>query len=291
MYTEQQKMQNRDLETINDLEQKVKNNYFKTKDELFEEMVKLRNNGMGAILDNRKMRELLDLFDSLKSKEETPLDMQNYKSVELENTDLIVSKTDDRVLTTLEGSSAFTDEFTQKQNEILANSKDGVANADAVFESMANHEKEESTLIPLSEAPLHNGISIEILKKISFFTSNIYIDPRVFKVDIEKGIFYNTETSEVLEVRKNEQTNQYEIYSGKEKIYGNNSIDNQEPTLNSETQEEEKAYEDRLNKPKVRIKKPEFTRPQMMGFTKISFLVINIITFITLTILAIILYK
>ena len=64
----------------------------------------------------QKMRELLDLYDSMQSKEKTPLDMKNYASVDLENQDLIVSKEADRVLTTLKGTSEFNNEFTQTQN-------------------------------------------------------------------------------------------------------------------------------------------------------------------------------
>lgn len=280
---------NRDHEIINNLEQRIKNNQFKSKDELFEEMVMLRNRGMGASLDNKKMRELLNLFDSMKATEEMPLDMQNYTSVGLENKDLIVSKTDGRILTTLEGTSAFSNEFMQKQNEILANSKDGMVNADAAFESMANHQKEESSLIPLTEAPLRDNIDLDILRKISFFMSNSYLDPNVFKIDIENGIFYNIETSEVYEVRENKDTNKYEIYKGNERFYGSNSISNNEPSLEGEKNQEEMSYEERLNKPKVRIRKKEDS--PYMGFTKLSFLIINVITFGLLITMAILLYK
>ena len=69
------------------------------------------------------------------------------------------------------------------------------------------------------------GINIELLHKIRYFVSNKYINPYSYKIDLENGIFYNTETSEVLEVRKDEVTNKYQIYKGSEVVYGEEHLD------------------------------------------------------------------
>lgn len=282
----------RDQFSVRNIEQKIRNNQFESKEQLFEELVNLRNSGVGEVLNNQKMRELLDLYDSMQSKEKTPLDMKNYASVDLESQDLIVSKEADRVLTTLKGTSEFNNEFTQTQNEIIANNKDGMVSADAVFEKMANHQKEEITLIPLIESISRDDIDIEILNKIRFFITNSYINPYSFKVDVKNGIIYNVETNEVFEVRKNENTNQYEVYRENEKIYGKDIENSVEPELVNETEQEEMTYESRLNKPKVRVRKKEdYPHANNAAFTKIGFLLINVVTFGLLVAMAILLYK
>lgn len=277
--------------TVNDLESQIKNNQFNSKDQLVEYLVNLRNKGLSQ-LDNQQMQELLNLFDSLHKKEDTPLDMQNYSSVGLENQDLITSKENDRVLKTLQGTSAFSDEFRQTQNEIIANNQDGMVNADTVFEHMATHEKEEMSLISLTEAISRDDIQIEVLNKIKFFITNSYVNPYSFKVDLASGIFYNVETDEVYEVRKNVDTNQYEIYRGSEKVYGNNTAENEQEVTN-DMDPEKMAYESTLNKPMVRVRKPEDHRRYTgnAAFTKVGLLVINIITFALLITMIVLLNK
>ena len=50
--------------------------------------------------------------------------MSNYESKDLNETDLIVSKKEDRILETHEGSSQFINEFKKNQNDILVKYQD-----------------------------------------------------------------------------------------------------------------------------------------------------------------------
>lgn len=279
---------------IKSIEQKIKNNHFDNKETLIEYIVQLRNSGT-VELNNQKIQELLNLFDSLKKQDSIPLDMRKYRSVALENQDLIVSQKDNRVLKTLEGTSEFTNEFLQTQNEIVANTQDGMTNADTVFKHMADYKKEEMALLSLKEAISQRNIDKEMLNKIKFFVTNIKQDLNPFRVDIEKGVFYNIETAEVYEVRKNEETNQYQIYLGNKKVYGTNEEKKEEsrnPELESEQNEETLSSENSLFKPKVRTRRKE-DNPYVKSaaFTKIGFLIINILTFAILTTMIILLNK
>lgn len=266
---------------VDELEAKIRNGYFKTKDELFEEMVNIRNNGMVQILHNGKMRELLDLFDQLKAAEELPLDTNQYQHVSAEHKELIISNQEDRVLTTLEGDKSLKEEFANTQNEILANSNDGQTNAAEVFANMADYKKEEPKFISLLEASSHEEIDLEVLKKISFLISKKQINVHSFRINIETGMFYNIDTHEIFEVRKNENTHEYALYVNNEQQYQPLQEHEEEITRDQEGQNK--------NKPKVRVR--TLPAANMHGFTKISFLIINIITFIALAAVAVILYK
>lgn len=264
------------------IENQIRNNHFNSKEQLSKYLVDLKNNGLYQTeLSNEKIEELLKLYDSLNKQDDIPLDMKQYAGISLENQDLIVSKGTDQVLKTLEDSSTLAHEFKQTQNEITANSSDGLANANTVFEHMANHEKEEISLISLDEAIKRNNIDMEILNKIKFFITSININLSVFRVDIESGIFYNIETDEAYEVRKNNITNQYEIYKGQELVYSELFHDDNKKLENNSRQ-----YQ-----PKVRkLIKPKSSSYNNAAFTQIGFLIINIITF-SLLILMIILLK
>ena len=128
--------------TIEELENQIKSDKFQSKEELFEKLVELRNNGMINIIDNQKMRELLDLYDQTHKKIETPLDTQNYASATVENTNLIVSKQNDRILQTTKDTETFEEEFKQEQNELSVQSENGTTNAEEVFRSMTNKKIE-----------------------------------------------------------------------------------------------------------------------------------------------------
>lgn len=279
--------------TYSNLESRIRNNEFKDKEILIKEITELRKNG--SQLSNTAVEELLRLYDSLHKSDELPLDMQNYKSVGLENQNLIVSTERDKILKTNGNTSAMSEEFKQNQNEIVANNQDGIATSDDVFKRMETTQKEEVTLIPLSESINYNNISTEVLSKIKFFITNQYINPYSYKVNLENGIFYNVETDETLEIRKDTQTGKYHIYRGSEIVYENNeqTVQQENDVVdidNIERDEEEMAYESRLNKPKVRtLQKP--TYPNNAAFTKISFLVINVLTFALLITMIILLNK
>lgn len=270
--------------TINDIERHIRNNQYKSKDELADHLLDLRKKGIINI-DNRQIRELLDLFDALHQTKETPLDMSGHSAISLENEDLIVSKQHDRILTTLKGQSAFAKEFKQNQNELIANNHEKNVTADKVFEKMASQEKEELSLITLEEALITENISTELLSKLRFFITNIKINLNVFRLNIETGIFYNIENNEAYEVRKNTTTLEYEIYQGSNKIYTTLSEDKQEVL---EEKDEELIM---TEKPKVRVRVPENPYYQNAAFTKIGFLIMSIVTFVLLTIMTILLIK
>lgn len=270
--------------TIEDIEKKIRNNQYKTKDELADEILELRRKGLINI-DNKKISELLSLFDSLHTKEITELDLSNYSSASLEE-DLIISKQDDRILTTLEGQSAFVDEFKQNQNELIANNKEKNVDADDVFQKMANQEKTELSLLTLEEALLNQNISTELLSKIRFFITHINMNPSIFRVNIETGIFYNIENNEAYEVRKNIDTLEYEIYQGANKVYS--QVEKEHEEVLEDKDEQQISYD----KPKTRVRTPN-NNPYMKNaaFTKIGFLTMNIITFILMIIMTILLIK
>ena len=62
-----QKIQEENI--IINLEFQIKNNYFSDKEELFNYLVALRTNGE-HLLDSKKIRELLDLFDNVNTEKE-----------------------------------------------------------------------------------------------------------------------------------------------------------------------------------------------------------------------------
>lgn len=265
------------------IENQIRNNHFNSKEQLSKYLVDLKNSGLYQTeLSNEKIEELLNLYDSLNKKSDIPLNMKQYTGISLDDQDLIISKKTDQVLKTLENSSTLDHEFKQTQNEITANSSNGLANANTVFKHMANHEKEEISLLSLEEAINRNNIDMEILNKIKFFITSIHINPSVFRVDIESGIFYNIETDEVYEVRKNSISNQYEIYKGQELVYEKLSQDDNKNLENNSRQ-----YQ-----PKVRkLIKPKSSSYNSAAFTKIGFLIINIITFTLLILMIILLNK
>ena len=212
--------------------------------------------------------------------------MQNYKGVSLENQNVVVNQKDDVILKTHNSNNELPKEFKNIQNEITANHQDGLANADMVFDYMRENLKEELNLISLSEAIKRENIDVEILNKIRFFISNQYVDPNLFKIDLNTGIFYNIEENSVFEVRKNEQTGNYEIYKGGEFVYGGvessyeysdeKTADNQ--VITEDTNEKELAYKNK----NVKVRK--LVRPNDLNnaaFAKSSLLFV-IILFVTI---------
>lgn len=290
-----QSMIKKDREIVDDLERKIKNNKFSTKDELFNEMVRLRNSGVGATLDNRKMRELLDLFDSIKKLEELPLDMSSYKNTEYNDDKLIIRTDSNRVLTT-NGSSTINEEFKQQQNEIMANNKGGNTNADEVFERMSKYQKNEMNLISITDAKLLDSISLNLLNKIKFFLSNTNLNPNVIKVDIKTEAIYDIEANEVYEVKEVEGKKEYEIYNNKKKIEKNPTMTYSENSDVEELEYEENKQQTELEqtkfKAKVRtLKKENNFHIGNSAFTKFGLLLTNIITISLLAFMAIMLYK
>lgn len=264
-----------------DLENQIKNNNFKSKEDLNRYIVNLKQRGFISSNDNQKVENLLKLYDELNSRTDNPLNMEGYKNVSLENQELIVSTNNDRILKTDSNHGEIEKEFMQVQNEMTANRQE-LVNANDVFEKIADTKKEEVTLLFMSEVFNKDNIDLEILQKIKFFITNKYINPYNYKVNIQNGIFYNIETDEVLEVRKDSETNEYKIYRGNEIVYEN------EPQA-LEKEEESKIYE--KNNTKVRRLVKEDNKPfNNQAFSKISFLILNIIIFI-MSIYFIIIFK
>jgi hypothetical protein len=227
------------------------------------------------------MPELLDKYDELNQTSDMPLNMENYKGVGLENQNLIIGIEQERILKTLESKDDLNKEFKQVQNQIVANNQDALTNADVIFNKMADTQKEELSLISLSDAISKDNLDIELLRKIKFFVSNKYINPYSYKIDLENGIFYNTETTEVLEVRKDEATNKYQIYKGSEIVYGDELEESNEMELNSDIPEEEMSYEDKSKyKPKTRVlRPPSMNNYHNAAFSKMNFLLLVISMF------------
>lgn len=263
----------------NNIEKQIRNNYFKSKEELYKYI--LKSNELGNVLIPKDIEELLKLYDELNIKNSSPLDMKTYSNKTLEDKNFIVSEESDRILKTQENSNEFITEFKQVQNQILAYNQDGNVNAKEVFNKLADTQKEEITLIPIYEAIEDKNINTELMYKIKFLISKISENPYSFKVDINNEIFYNPETNAMYEVRKNEQTNQYEIYvSGELKYDNTNNIKNEQENIQND-HDEEVSYEQTIDKPKVRkLERKSFFNNA--AFTNIGFLLISITTFMVI---------
>lgn len=282
-------MENNNYQTILlGLEQQIRNNNFKSKEELNNYIIYLKNNLISSeVLSNEKVLELLNLYDSIHQTDTAELDMRNYKGSSLNDQNFIISTQTDTVLKT--NSSNINKEFKQVQNEITSSkTKDELANSDIVFAEMKENRKEELTLLSINEVLQRDDIDSEVLRKIRFFINNEYINPYSYKVDINTGLFYNQETKEMFEVRKNPQTGNYEIYKGSEVEYsktnktekhsnesleGNNNLENEDQEKTKDMDEQQMLY-----KPKVRrLIKP--TNLNNAAFVKSSFIVIGICIF------------
>lgn len=272
------------------LEQQIRNNNFKSKEELNNYIIYLKNNLIPSnILSNEKVLELLNLYDSMHQNDIPELDMRNYKGSSLNDQNFIISTQNDTVLKTNSTNEDLNKEFKQVQNEITSSqTQDELANSDIVFAEMKENRKEELTLLSINEVLQRDDIDSEVLRKIKFFIKNEYINPYSYKVNINTGIFYNQETKEMFEVRKNPQTGNYEIYKGSEVEYSkenetdehskeslevNNGFEDEEQEKNKDTDEQQMLY-----KPKVRrLIKP--TNLNNAAFVKSSFIVIGICVF------------
>lgn len=266
---------------IIDLEQKIKNSYFNSKTSLNDYILKLRENQfINESLSNQRILELFKLYDSLYPNDNLEIDTQNYKSISLDNQNLVVSTKDDVILKTNTSGEEMIKEFKDVQNNLTSMTQDKLANADIVFENMRNSKKEELTLLTLSEIIERDNIDLEVMNKIKFFISNQHINPYSFKVDPNEGIFYNIETSEVFEVIKNEQTGNYEIYKGgeiqfvnNESLGSDNNMDDDEYEKKQDSEREKMPYN--YSKPKIRkLVKNDFNKK---GIVKNSFIVIVIL--------------
>lgn len=278
-------MENNNYQTLlSVLYQQIRNNNFKSKEELNNYIIYLKNNLIPSeVLSNEKVLELLNLYDSIHQNDNPKLDMRNYKASSLSNQNFIISTQTDIVLKTNSSNENLNNEF-KIQNEITSSqTQNELANSDIVFAEMKKNRKEELTLLSINEVLQRDDIDSEVLRKIIFFINNEYINPYSYKVDINTGLFYNQETKEMFEVRKNPQTGNYEIYKGSEVEYSkaseNEEHSNESLEGNNDFEENEDIDEKRmLYKPKVRrLIKP--TNLNNAAFVKSSFIVIGICIF------------
>lgn len=282
-----------------DIESQIRNKEFKSKDELTLYLKNAINNGR---INQTEIIKYLDLYDSIYINDQ-PLNMENYKGSTLDEQNFIISTETDQILKTNESAKEINKEFKELQNEMIADNKGDITTADDVFEKMVETKKEELNLIPLIEIFEMQNIEIEKLQKIKYFLNNQYINPYDYKIDLNSNIFYNVVTKEMFEVRKNEQTNEYEIYKGSEIVYKENEVEEEqeqeieyksaeeyEQELEYQNEEEKQLYESRKNV-KKRVLVPPRRNPNNYAFSKMSFIIINIITFITLITMMIFLNK
>ena len=261
---------------VDNLETRIKNNSFQSKEELNEYLNNLKSNAIAStLLSNEEILRLLNLYDEYHQEIPASLDMQNYNDAKLGDEKYIVATQSNEVLKDM-SPTEMTEEFKQKQNEITsASTTNELANADIVFEQMKATEKEELTFIPIEEAITRPNIDTEVLNKIKFFITNQNIDPHAYRVNVADGVLFNPETNELYEVRRNEETGEYEIFKGGEKQYtsneqANNEDDNQE--LLRDEDEEKLEYENH----KVRkLVKP----PENAAFIKNTFIIFVITVF------------
>lgn len=283
-------MENNNYQTLlSVLYQQIRNNNFKSKEELNNYIIYLKNNLIPSeILSNEKVLELLNLYDSIHQNDNPKLDMRNYKASSLSNQNFIISTQTDTVLKTNSSNEDLNKEFQKIQNEITSSqTQNELANSDIVFAEMKKNRKEELTLLSINEVLQRDDIDSEVLRKIRFFINNEYINPYSYKVDINTGLFYNQETKEMFEVRKNPQTGNYEIYKGSEVEYSKaretEEHSNESLEGNNDFVEDQEINEDidekrMLYKPKVRrLIKP--TNLNNAAFVKSSFIVIGICIF------------
>ena len=284
-------MENNNYQTLlSVLYQQIRNNNFKSKEALNNYIIYLKNNLIPSeVLSNEKVLELLNLYDSIHQNDNPKLDMRNYKASSLSNQNFIISTQTDTVLKTNFSNKDLNNEFKKIQNEITSSqTQDELANSDIVFAEMKENRKEELTLLSINEVLQRDDIDSEVLRKIRFFINNEYINPYSYKVDINTGLFYNQETKEMFEVRKNPQTGNYEIYKGSEVEYskaseteehsnesleGNNDFEEEDQEINKDIDKQQMLYKSKVR----RLIKP--TNLNNAAFVKSSFIVIGICIF------------
>lgn len=161
-------MENNNYQTLlSVLYQQIRNNNFKSKEELNNYIIYLKNNLIPSeILSNEKVLELLNLYDSIHQNDNPKLDMRNYKASSLSNQNFIISTQTDTVLKTNSSNEDLNKEFQKIQNEITSSqTQNELANSDIVFAEMKKNRKEELTLLSINEILQRDDIDSEVLKK------------------------------------------------------------------------------------------------------------------------------
>ena len=267
-------MDNKELNKY--IENLIRTNKFPTKEDLHKYLIELRKRNIALIITDEDIKKMLQLYDVMHMQKEIPLDMKDYTNKTLDNKNFVVSEQDDRILKTDGNSTEFIKEFKDTQNEILAHSQDGNINARETFRKMADVKKEEITLIPLHEVITSPTVDSELLQKIKFFVTKSKLNPYSFKVNLKTGVFYNVETNELYEVRKNENTNQYEIFVSGEIRYGD-TVNQAGVSETLENDHNEELYQQSKEKVKVRKLVPR-RNPNNAAFAKVGLLLLNMVS-------------
>ena len=262
---------------ILNLEEVAKTDRFKSKEDFNKYIEQMKQKGIPKdILSEEKKKELLEAYDEYHKVEEAGLNMQNYTGTELDKQNYILNKKDDTMLKTDATKEELPDEFKDVQNDLAsANSQDDLANADEVYQAMRNNKKEEITLIPLFEMIERDNVDGVLLEKIKFFITSKYVNPYQFKISPETGLFYNTETDEVLEVRINKTTGKFEIVKGSQVLYTQETVS--KDSVQTETSEEvldKEAPEQELKNVKKRVLVPPKEDHDQAAFVKSGILII-----------------
>ena len=173
----------------------------------------------------------------------------------------------------------------QNQHEITYKSNETLNNSNENFKPTNDHAKKEiqiKSLTDIIQNPFEN-INKEVFMKIRYLITEQHIDPRMFKINLETGMFYNIENSDIYEVKRNHETGKYEININGIRVYKNNSLEQNENNI--EKEQDSNTYNN------IKVRRLIKSDNNNAAFTKIGFLLINILTFITLITMMLLLNK
>ena len=206
-------------ELFADIEKRIKTNFFNNKEDISKYVNSLKERGF---LTEEEINELLGIYDNLNQTSDMPLQMDNYKGVQVQSpeTNLIVGTQERKILATEASPENITQEFKEKQNQIIAaNGTETPVEAPEIFAKMVATDKIELQMMSIPETLSKANIDKDVYEKIRYFITNKNLNPEYYYVDPQTGIFYNMDVPEILEVRKDPATNQYHIYRDNEIVY------------------------------------------------------------------------
>ncbi|MBQ3420523.1 MAG: hypothetical protein IJH34_02400 [Romboutsia sp.] len=247
-----------------------------------------------------RVKNLLEEFDK---NHEAQINSSDYKQMQVDNKNYIVSN-EGKVLEqdASKNMGELSQEFKSKQNEMVgAKTGDSLNNAKEVYGIMEK-EKLESKFIPLSKVDVNN-VPQELIMKVNFMIKNPNINYNDFQVDVERGTFINTKDNELYDVRRDVNTNQFQLFKANQAVTmaddksenngkQNNKVDSNDLTMFSDEElksmygnvnvsqekkhiiinelnkrkqiEIDKAKENSMNNTKEEVKKKTLTKDKMM---------------------------
>lgn len=162
-----------------------------------------------------RVKNLLEEFDK---NHEAQINSSDYKQMQVDNKNYIVSN-EGKVLEqdASKNMGELSQEFKSKQNEMVGSkSEDSLNNAKEVYGIMEK-EKLESKFIPLSKVDVNN-VPQELIMKVNFMIKNPNINYNDFQVDVERGTFINTKDNELYDVRRDVNTNQFQLFKANQAV-------------------------------------------------------------------------